>query len=90
MILCSKLKTGLCKIVTKSQVVTKFNVTKSRLHCTAVIIISYVILTYTYKSTTTNLGHKVIEVMHGQPLNQSTLKLSKYASKLNNNCLHLP
>ena len=33
MILCSKLKNGLCKIVTKSQVVTKFNVTKSRLHC---------------------------------------------------------
>ena len=35
MILCSKLKIGLWKIVTKSQVVTKFNVTKSRLHCTA-------------------------------------------------------
>ena len=35
MILCSKLKNGLCKIVTKSQVVTKFNVTKSRLHCTS-------------------------------------------------------
>ena len=34
MILCSKFKNGLCKIVTKSQVVTKFNVTKSRLHCT--------------------------------------------------------
>ena len=34
MILCSKLKNGLCKIVIKSQVVTKFNVTKSRLHCT--------------------------------------------------------
>ena len=33
MILCSELKNGLCKIVTKSQVVTKFNVTKSRLHC---------------------------------------------------------
>ena len=33
MILCSKLKNGLCKIVTKSLVVTKFNVTKSRLHC---------------------------------------------------------
>ena len=33
MILCSKLKNGLCKVVTKSQVVTKFNVTKSRLHC---------------------------------------------------------
>ena len=33
MILCSKWKNGLCKIVTKSQVVTKFNVTKSRLHC---------------------------------------------------------
>ena len=33
MILCSKLKNGLCKIVTKSQVVTKFNVAKSRLHC---------------------------------------------------------
>ena len=33
MIWCSKLKKGLCKIVTKSQVVTKFNVTKSRLHC---------------------------------------------------------
>ena len=32
MILCSKWKNGLCKIVTKSQVVTKFNVTKSRLH----------------------------------------------------------
>ena len=29
----SKLKNGLCKIVTISQVVTKFNVTKSRLHC---------------------------------------------------------
>ena len=34
MILCSKLKNGLCNIVTKSQVVTKFNVTKSRLQCT--------------------------------------------------------
>ena len=33
MVLCSKLKNGLCKIVAKSQVVTKFNVTKSRLHC---------------------------------------------------------
>ena len=33
MILCSKLKNDLCKIVTKSEVVTKFNVTKSRLHC---------------------------------------------------------
>ena len=33
MILCSKLKNGICKIVTKLQVVTKFNVTKSRLHC---------------------------------------------------------
>ena len=33
MILCSILKNVLCKIVTKSQVVTKFNVTKSRLHC---------------------------------------------------------
>ena len=34
MILCSKLKNGVCKLVTKSQVVTKFDVTKSRLHCT--------------------------------------------------------
>ena len=34
MILCSKLKNGLWKIITKSQVVTKFNFTKSRLHCT--------------------------------------------------------
>ena len=33
MILCSELKNGLRKIVTKSQVVTKFNLTKSRLHC---------------------------------------------------------
>ena len=33
MILCTKLKNGLCQIVTKSQVVTKFNVSKSRLHC---------------------------------------------------------
>ena len=33
MILCSKLKNGLFKIVTKSQIVTKFTVTKSRLHC---------------------------------------------------------
>ena len=32
-ILCSKLKNGLCKIVAKSKVVTKFNVTKLRLHC---------------------------------------------------------
>ena len=30
---CSKLINGHCKIVNKSQVVTKFNVTKSRLHC---------------------------------------------------------
>ena len=30
----NKLKNGLCRIVTKSQFVTKFNVTKSRLHCT--------------------------------------------------------
>ena len=33
MTLCSKFKIGLCEIVTKSQVVTKFNVTKSILHC---------------------------------------------------------
>ena len=33
MILCSKLKNGWCKIVTISKVVTKFNVTKSRLNC---------------------------------------------------------
>ena len=35
MILCSKLKNGLFKIVTKSQVVTKFTVTKSRLYCSS-------------------------------------------------------
>ena len=34
MILYSKLKNGLWNIVTKSHVVTKFNVTKSRMHCT--------------------------------------------------------
>ena len=39
MILCSKLKNDLGhRIVNKSQVVTEFNVTKSRLHCTAYII----------------------------------------------------
>ena len=38
MILCYKLKNGLCKIVTTSQVVTKFNVTKSRLHCTVLLL----------------------------------------------------
>ena len=27
------MKNGFCKIVTKSQIVTKFNVTKLRLHC---------------------------------------------------------
>ena len=42
MILCSKLKIGLCKIVTKSQVVTKFNITKSRLHCILLSIIGKV------------------------------------------------
>ena len=31
--MCSKLKNGLSKIITKAQVVTKFNVTKSRLNC---------------------------------------------------------
>ena len=36
MFLCSKWKNGLCKRVTKSQGVTKFNVTKSRLHCTKI------------------------------------------------------
>ena len=40
MILCSKLKNGLRKIVTKSQVVTKFNVTKSRFHCTSKLLFS--------------------------------------------------
>ena len=33
MILSNKLENDLCKIVTKSQDVTKCNVTKSRLHC---------------------------------------------------------
>ena len=32
MILCSKLKNRLSKVVTKSQIVTEFDVTKSRLH----------------------------------------------------------
>ena len=31
------MKNGLCKIVTKSQVVTIFNVTKSRLQCCTII-----------------------------------------------------
>ena len=35
MILCSKLKNSLFKIVTKSHVVTKFTVTKSRLYCSS-------------------------------------------------------
>ena len=34
MILCCELKNGLCKMVTKSQIATKFNVTKWGLHCT--------------------------------------------------------
>ena len=34
MLSCSKMKNCLCKIVSKSQDVTNFNVTKSRLHCT--------------------------------------------------------
>ena len=38
MIFCNKWKNCLCKIVPKSQVVTKFNVTKSRLHCTATLV----------------------------------------------------
>ena len=38
-ILCSKLKNNLFKIVTKSQVITKFDVTKSRLHCTFTVFI---------------------------------------------------
>ena len=46
MILCSKLKNGLCKIVTKSQVVTKFNVTKSRLHCSHVMQYVYTNIFY--------------------------------------------
>ena len=37
-ILCSKLKNVLWNIVTKSPVVTKFNVTKSRLHCIDFIV----------------------------------------------------
>ena len=40
MILCSKLKNSLCKTVTKSQLVTKSNVTKSRLHCIACLIVN--------------------------------------------------
>ena len=31
---CGKLKNSLCRIATKSQVVTEFNDTKSRLRCT--------------------------------------------------------
>ena len=37
MILCSILKKRFCKTVTKSQFVTKFDVTKSRLHCTYIL-----------------------------------------------------
>ena len=33
MILCNELENGLIKIVAKSQIVTKFNVTISRVHC---------------------------------------------------------
>ena len=40
MTLCSKWKNNLCKIVTKSWVVTKFNVTKSRLHCSMELALS--------------------------------------------------
>jgi hypothetical protein len=39
MILCSKLENVLCNIGTKSHVVTKFSVTKSRLHCTNLIFV---------------------------------------------------
>ena len=46
MILCSKLKNGLFKIFTKSQVVTKFNVSKSRLHCTYIFVIDGIVFKF--------------------------------------------
>ena len=49
MSLCSKLKNVLCKIVTKTQVVTKFTVTKSRLHCTCKVANKHVLFSFTPK-----------------------------------------
>ena len=55
--LCSKLKNGLRKIVTNLQVVTKFNVTKSRLHCT-----SQLHLYVSFRRTVVQLFESSIEI----------------------------
>ena len=60
MILCSKLKNGLCKIVSKSQVVTKFNVTKSRLHST--IMHTTLRLKKDEKRKSTSILHKKLQL----------------------------
>jgi hypothetical protein len=70
MILCSKLNNGLYKIVTKSQDVTKIDVTKSRLNCTvfprniSVTIVDLIIL-------------KVVKLIHKLIVNTETFKGKK-------------
>ena len=70
MILCSKFKNGLCKMFIKLQVVTKFNVTKSRLHCTRNLIVSLffgwiepsIISQFSFRTGNCNVGTKLMAI----------------------------
>ena len=64
------MKNGLCKVVIKSQVVTKFNVTKSRLHCTRHLIVSLffgwiepsIISQFSFRTGNCNVGTKLMAI----------------------------
>ena len=70
MILCIKLNIGLWKMVTKSQVVTRFNVTKSRLHYTRHLIVSLffgwiepsIISQFSFRTGNCNVGTKLMAI----------------------------
>jgi hypothetical protein len=89
MVLCSKLKNGLCKIVAKSQVVTKFNVTKSRLHCISLQVIyncsafgtSYFCVSFFREGKSESIEKKKLK--HKIPVPVTTLYPKKFALQWN-------
>ena len=81
MLLCSKWKNGLCKIVTKSQVVTKVNVTKSRLHCTT--LLTFKLQLYLWSSKNICILFSIFSETEREMKRKNDLEVSNYFALVN-------
>ena len=75
------MKNGLCKIVTKSQVVTKVDVTKSRLHCIA--LLTFKLQLYLWSSKNICILFSIFSETEREMKRKNDLEVSNYFALVN-------